>query len=307
MSPVPHTSDNFPDVLDPTFSRIFDEEFDQLPDMLPTLFTMPGIGPRGDQTKWSAVGTVGDFTEFTGTIGYQSQSQGYDTTATHLEYANGIQVERKLFDDDRHETMNQRPAALAMSAQRTRQKHGAQVWNGAFDASNSFYVNSEGVAMCSNSHLTNSGASTATGFDNLGTAALSAAAVSAARTQMRGFRGDQAERISVMPDEMIVPPDLQDRALEITKSVLDPESANNAINPQSGRYKLIDWEYLTDTNNWFLHDSGLRRKNIFWVDRVDKEFGRIEDFDKLLAKFRCYMRYSFAWTDWRNVFGAQVS
>jgi phage major head subunit gpT-like protein len=304
---TPHISTNFPDVLDPTFLRIFDEEFDQLPDMLPTLFTMPGTGPRGDLTKWSQVGTIPDFTQFSGTIGYQSQSQGYDTTATHLEWANGIQVERKLFDDDQHNIMNQRPAALAMSAQRTRQKHGAQVFNGAFSSGNSFFVNSEGVAMCSDSHTTTSGASTTIGFDNLGTAALTAAAVSAARTQMRGYRGDQAERISVMPNELLVPPDLQDRALEITKSDKDPASANNAVNPQSGRYSLIDWEYLTDTNNWFLMDGPLRRKSIFWVDRVSKEFGRIEDFDTLVAKFRCYMRYSFAWVDWRCIYGAQVS
>lgn len=304
---VPHISTNFPDVLDPTFLRIFDEEFDQLPDMISTFYTNSPTGPRGDSTKWSQVGTLPDFTEFTGTIGYQSQSQGYDTTATHLEWANGIQVERKLFDDDQHQIMNQRPAALAMSAQRTRQKHAATMFNGAFSAGSSFYVNSEGVALCSDSHTTTSGASTSVGFDNLGTAALSAAAVSAARTQMRGYRGDQAERISVMPDELIVPPDLEDRAMEIVKSRQDPDSANNAINPQNGRYRLIDWEYLSDTNNWFMADSGLRRKSLFWIDRVQKEFGRIEDFDTLIAKFRCYMRYSFAWVDWRFIFGAQVS
>jgi len=304
---TPHISTNFPDVLDPTFLRIFDEEYEQIPDMVATLFTTSPQGARGDATKWSGIGTLPDFTAFTGTIGYQSQSQGYDTTATHLEYANGVQVERKLFDDDKHHIMNQKPAALAMSAVRTRQKHCASILNGAFSAGSSFYVNSEGVSLCNNSHTTTSGASTSTGFDNLGTAALSAAAVSAARTQMRGFRGDQAERITVMPDEMWVPPDLQDRALEIIKSSKDPDSANNAINPQSGRYTLHDWEYMSDVNNWFLCDSGLRRKSLFWVDRVTKEFGRIEDFDTLVAKFRCYMRYSFAWVDWRFMFGAEVS
>jgi len=304
---VPHISTNFGDLLDPTFQKIFDEEFDQLPDMIPTLFSMPGKGPRGDQTKWSQVGTLPDLTEFTGTIGYQSQNQGYDTTATHIEFASGVQVERKLFDDDAHNIMNQKPAALAMACQRTRQKHGAQIWNGAFSAGNSFYVNSEGVSMCSNSHTTTSGASTSTGFDNLGTSSLTAAAVSAARTQMRGFRDDQAGRISVVPDELWVPPDLQDRALEIIGSEKDPESANNAINPQRTRFKLFDWEYKTDTNNWFMCDSGLRKKSLFWIDRVQKEFGRIEDFDTLIAKFRVYTRYSFAWVDWRFVFGAQVS
>jgi hypothetical protein len=304
---VPHISTAFPDVLDPTFKRIFDEEYDQLPDMLPRLFSSEDTGPRGDATKWSSVGTIGDFTEFNGIIGYQSQSQGYDTTATHIEWANGIQVERKLFDDDRHNIINKRPAALAMSAQRTRQKHGARMFVNAFVQDSYFYVNSEAIAMCSNSHTTTSGASVATGFDNLGTAALSAAAVSAARTQMRGFRGDQAEKISVMPDELLVPIDLQDRALEIVKSEKDPASANNAINPQEGRFTLIDWNYLTDANDWFMMDSAMRRKSLYWIDRIEKEFGRIEDFDTLVAKFRCYMRYSSAWTDWRFVFGASVS
>jgi hypothetical protein len=304
---VPHISTNFGDVLDPTFQRIFHDEYDQLPDMIPAIYTMPGKGPRGDLTKWSQVGALPDLTEFTGTIGYQSQNQGYDTTATHLEWASGTQVERKLFDDGQFHIINQKPAALGMSAQRTRQKHAVQIFSGAFSSGNAFYVNSEGVAMCADSHTTTSGASTSIGFDNLGTSSLTAAAVGAARTQMRGYRDDQAGRISVMPNELLVPPDLQDRALEIIKSQKDPSSANNAINPQEGRFTLTDWEYLPDTNNWWLMDGGLRRKSLFWIDRVQKEFKHIEDFDTLIAKFRVYTRYSFAWVDWRFVFGAQVS
>ena len=54
-------------------------------------------------------------------------------------------------------------------------------------------------------------------------------------------------------------------------------------------------------------DSGLRKKSLFWVDRIMKEFGRTESFDTLIAKFRVYTRYSFAWVDWRFIYGAQVS
>jgi hypothetical protein len=75
---------------------------------------------------WSQVGTLGDFTEFTGTVGYQSQSLGYNTTMTPVEFTNGIQVERKLFDDDQFHIMDQKPRALALSAFRTRQKHAAR-------------------------------------------------------------------------------------------------------------------------------------------------------------------------------------
>jgi len=203
--------------------------------------------------------------------------------------------------------MNQKPAALAMAANRTRQSHAVQIFSGAFSAGSSFFVNSEDKAMCSDSHTTTSGASTVVGFDNLGTSSLTAAAVSAARTQMRGFRGDQAERITVMPNELLVPPDLEDKAIEITKSEKNPSNANNAVNPQQGRYRLTDWEYLPDTNNWWLMDSGLRVKNLFWIDKVKAEFGRAEAFDTFVAKFRVYQRYSFAWTNWRFVFGSQVS
>lgn len=304
---TPQTSTNFGDILDPTFQRIFDEKYAQLPDMLPTLFSMPGTGPRNDQTKWSSVGTVGDFTQFTGTVGYQSQNQGYDTTATHIEWVNGIQIERKLFDDEQYNIMNGRPSALATAAQRTRQKHGARIFVNAFSVDTFFYNNSEGVALCSDSHTTTSGASTANGFDNLGTASLSAASVSAARTQMRGFRGDQAERISVMPDELWVPIDLQDKALEIVNSQGKPETANNDTNVQNGRFTVRDWNYMTDANDWFMADSTLRSESLFWVDRIPVEFKMVEDFDTFIKKWRSYMRYSNAWTDWRWVFGAQVS
>ena len=226
---VPHASVNFGDLLDPRFQDIFYNTYEQLPDMLGNLYTYPPTNGRNDM-KWSAVGTLPDFSEFTGTVGYNSQNQGYDTTSTPVEFANGIQVERKLFDDDQHNIMDQKPRALADAAFRTRQKHGARILNNAFSVDNFFYNNSEGVALCSNSHTTTSGASTASGFDNLITASLTATAVAAARIQARGFRGDQAERISVELDEMWIPPDLYEQAFEIVSSMGKVDTANNNRN-----------------------------------------------------------------------------
>jgi hypothetical protein len=198
---VPHISTNFADVLDPRFQEIFWEEYYELPDMVPRLYSMPPNNGR----------------QFTGTVDYGSFNQGYDTILTPLEFTRGIQAERKLLDDDQYNILDARPKGIAASAFRTRQLHGAQRFNSAFSTSSSptFYVNSEAVAMCSNSHTTTSGASTATGFDNLTTAALSATAVAAARILMVDFRGDQAERISVIPDELLFPPNLYEEAYEI--------------------------------------------------------------------------------------------
>ncbi len=303
---VPHTSGAFGDLLDPRFQKIFNDQYNQLPDMLGELYSFAPNNGR-DSMQWSSVGSYGDWGQFSGTVNYDSASQGYDTTATHVEFASGVQVERKLFDDDQYNIMDQRPRGLATAAQRTRQKHGARILNNAFSVDSFFYNNSEGVALCSNSHTTTSGASTASGFDNLGTAALTATAVAAARIQMVGYRDDRANRISVMPNEIWIPPDLYEEAFEIVSSMGKVDTANNNRNVHEGAYTIKEWNYLTDTNNWFMTDSALRGQSVHWIDRVPVEFAFAEDLDTLIAKWRGYTRYANAWTDWRFIMGHSVS
>ncbi len=302
----PHVSTAFGDLLDPRFQKIFFETYNQLPSMLDQLFTFTPTNGRNNMT-WSQVGTLPDWTSFSGTVNYSSSSQGFDTTATPLEFASGVQIERKLFDDDQFNIMDQRPRSLATSAKRTRERHGARMLNNAFSVDTLFYVNSEGVALCSDSHLTTSGASTASGFDNRGTAALSATAVAAARINARNFRGDQAERIDVMMDEIYIPPDLYEEAFEIVSSLGKVDTDQNNMNVHKGQYTIKEWNYLTDTNNWFLADSTRRKQDVYWTDRVAMEFAFAEDLDTILAKWRGYMRYALAHTDWRWVYGHQVS
>lgn len=303
---TPHTSTQFADLLDPRFQRIFNDEYKRLPDMLPNFFSTEPHNGR-DSMKYSSVGTLADFDEFTGNVTYKSLSQGYDSTMTFVEFTNGVQVERKLYDDDQYNIMNQRPRALAASAFRTRQKHGARQLNMAFNIDNYFYVNTEGVALCSNSHTTTSGASTASGFDNLVTTSMTATAVAAARIQMNGFRGDQAERISVMPDELWYPPDLYEAAYEIMAASGKVDTALNNPNVHQGQYKGYEWNYLTSTKNWFMCDSTMRRQMMYWTDRIPLEFAMIEDFDTFVGKWRAYMRYGNIWTDWRFILGANVT
>jgi len=302
---VPHVSTNFQDNLDPRFQTIFWETYRELPSMLGRFFTSASNGR--DEMKWSHVGTVDDFTQFTGTVDYGSFNQGYDTTATPLEFTKGIQAERKLLDDDQYNILDARPKGLAMAASRTKEKHGARQFNNAFSVDSFFSNNTEGVALCSDSHTTTSGASTASGFDNLTTSALSATAVAAARIQFVGFRGDQAERINCIPNELLYPPNLYEEAYEIINANGKVDTDSNNPNVHHGQYTGIEWQYLTDTNNWFMMDSMARSQMLHWVDRIPLEFAFIEDFDTLVGKWRGYCRYANAWTDWRFVLGGQVS
>src|SRR3990167_2404381 len=158
---TPMTSGSFGDLLDPRFQKIYQDTYRQLPDMLGEVFTMVSTNGRNNMT-WSNVGTLTDWDEFTGTIPYTSISQGYDVTMTPVEFAKGMQVDRKLYDDDQYHIMDQKPKGMAESLHRTRQKHGARIFNNANGVDTLFYSHSEGVALCSNSHTTTSGASTST-------------------------------------------------------------------------------------------------------------------------------------------------
>ncbi|MCH8914188.1 MAG: Mu-like prophage major head subunit gpT family protein [Planctomycetes bacterium] len=305
--PVPHASTGFGDLLDPRFQRIFHEQYEQLPDMLPMLYTMPPPNGRADM-RWSQSGAFQDWGQFNSSVSYQSSAQGYDTIATPLEFASGFQVERKLVDDEQYNIIEQWPAGLATAAQRTRQVHGARPLNNAFSVDTFFYVNSEAVAMCSDSHTTtNPNTSTASGFDNLVTTALSATSLTAARIQMVGFLDDAGNRMMLSPDELWLPPNLFDVAYEIVASMGKVDTADNNRNVHEGAYTIHEWNYMTDTNNWIMGDSALRKQMMFWIDRVAPEFAFAEDLDTITGKWRGYGRWGNAHTDWRWSLGAQVS
>ncbi len=306
---VPHSSGNFGDLLNPRVKKIFYQELQELPDYVSTLYSIESSSNPYEIS--SEVGELDDFTEFTGSVSYGSQNQGYDVQATHVEFSKGIQVERKLFDDDQHGIINKKPLGLATSYNRTRQKHAARLPNNAFSVDTMFYSHTEGVALCSDSHTTTSGASTSSGFDNLTTASLTAVGLSAARIQFSGFRDDIGNRFMSMPDELWIPIDLFEQAQEIIQSSGKVDSANNNVNVHKGKFSIMPtengWNYMTDTNNWFLMDGRLRKRFCTWYDRVPLEFGQAEELDTLIAKWRAYCRYSNKYQNWRFILGSQVS
>lgn len=307
--PVPHSSGNFSDLLDKRVTKLFHDELEQLPDLVGTVYQ---IAKSNDAYEVSSeTGALDDFSEFTGTVSYGSQNQGYDVRMTPLEFTKGIQIERKLYDDDRHNIWQSRPKELANAANRTRQKDAARLFNNAFSVDTKFYSHSEGVALCSDSHTTTSGASTATGFDNLVTSALSAVSFSAARIQMQGFLDDIGNRYYSMPNELWIPIDLFEVAQEIVKSSGKIDTANNNINVHKDAFTIMPsengWNYMTDTNNWFIADSRLRKRFAVWYERVPLEFAMAEELDTLIAKWRAYMRYGNMYQNWRFILGASVS
>lgn len=309
MAGSPLTSAAFADALDPRFQRIWVDTLNELPDMVPQFYQMMGSNGR-DEVKFSNTGAFGDPSEFTGTVDYDQVFQGFDTTVTPIEFTSGFQVERKFFDDNQIPGFfDQKPAGLARSVVRKKQKDGARLFNNAFVVDTKFYNNTEGNPMVTDTHTTTAtGVSTASGFDNLATAALTAAAVIAARKQHVKLRDDRGNLISIVPDTLLVPIELFDVAQEIVDSTGKPAVDTNDINVLKGRLNVVEWVYLTDTNNWFMYDSQLGKEfGSIWTDRITPEFAFAEDLDTLIAKWRVYYRYAYGWVDWRWILGSEVA
>jgi len=68
------------------------------------------------------------------------------------------------------------------------------------------------------------------------------------------------------------------------------------------------WDYLTDSNRWFLIDVDLAKMYLNWFDRVPLELAMdpTGGFD-LEARWRAYMRYSYGFSDYRWVYGSEPS
>lgn len=306
---VPTISENFADLLEPGLRKIFDDQYKALPSMIPSLYMMGTSSTSYEKT--SGVGAFGDFTDFdtSGQVVYDDIAQAYDVKIESKQWVSGFQVERKLYDDDLYGIINKKPRGLAIAAQRTREKHGASVLNNAFSGSGTIsgiLTNSEGLSLCHSAHTSNA-SSGYTNQSNTGTTALSSTAIEATRRLMAAFTDDRGNKIAVNPDLLIVPRALEEKAWTIIATKGEVDSAENNANFHYGKYKLAVWDYMTDSNNWLFADSVLMKQMLEWYDRIPLEFGKDKSFDTFIAKYRAYMRYGYGWSDWRWLYGHNVT
>lgn len=297
-------SENWAELLEPGLRNIFTTTFGDLAaaSRVPMLFNI--VPSSKAQEHDLGFGTFGNWAEYKGAIEYDSADQGYKTTYTHAEFARGFTVERKLVDDDQYNIINKMPRMLATGAYRKREIDAASVFNNAFSSS---YTGGDGVSLCNDSHPLSPVNSDV--VDNAGTTALSYSAVIATRKLMRSYVDDRKQLIPINPNLIIVPPELEDTAIEIVKTVGEPGTADNSVNvTREFGLNYVVWDYLTDANNWFLVDSGLMKQFLNWFDRTPIEFAMDPSSDYMLkASYRGYMRYSYGWSDWRWVYGHAVT
>jgi phage major head subunit gpT-like protein len=240
-------------------------------------------------------------------IAYDDFSSLHEKTFTHKEYAKGVAVERKLWDDDQRGLIRRRAQSLGFSFGTTRATHAASVFNNAFSAS---YVGADSVALCSDSHPVNE-KTPATTYDNKGTTALSYDAVKTTLIAGHDLNDDRGNPMPSIYDVLYVPTALQGTAYEIVNAMAKPGSADNdanALDNMAPGLRVVVDPYLTDANNWFMIDSRQSTMHLLWFNRVMPgiTMDPASDFN-LVARYAGYMRYSFGWDNARFVYGHEVA
>lgn len=232
-------------------------------------------------------------------IFYDIEAQGSISRFTHVAYALGYIVTYEELRDDLYDVVSRRRASqLAFSMRQTKENVLAGVYNLAFSGS---ALGGDGVSLISASHPTLSG-----NQSNLGTAAdLSEVALENLTIQIMQMQNNRGMRISGLPMSLHVPPQLFFEANRVYNSVLQNDTANNAINVlrATGTFPrgIKVNHYFSSATAYFIRTNIPNGLTYFERDAIS--FDQDNDFDTKNAKAACYERYSGFWADWRGLYG----
>lgn len=301
---MPMRSVNWGEALVPGIYKFFEIGLSLRPSLVPFLYNVQtsSLAEENHEGIGGIAPDAWDLYESSGNKAEVTFDAGFLTTFVHNEKPIQFIVERKLVDDDQHGIISRRARKLGISAGQKQQIDAASVFNNAF---NSSYVGADGVELCDASHPASPTNSTSV-QSNFGTYALTADNISVVRTKMMAFEDDKGNPLGVTPNLLLVPPALEDTALKAVRSALDPDTAENAMNPQFGRWIVQPWHYLTDSNAWFMIDTVWMKESLIWYNRKPLEI-RLVGETTTDFQYEIYMRYSYGWTDWRWVYGCNPS
>tara|TARA_R110000824_G_scaffold127236_1_gene287246 strand:+ start:277 stop:1203 length:927 start_codon:yes stop_codon:yes gene_type:complete len=308
---MPLTAGNFADVLKPGLKSVFDIAVSRPRPVMEMLFGVQSSTRFEEQ--YQGMGAQGLVPPFQGSVPYFDFDAGYRVDIRNYEFAQGVQIERRLIDDDQGGQIRARAQNMADSFSQTIEQDAVNVFiNGFTDSGTNrmgaSMAGADSVGLLSTAHPYSPRNSNTT-QSNEGTLALNIGNLDTTRQAMRNFTDDKGNLLGISPDLLLVPPELERQATQILseRAIYEPGSAQYDVNMFSGRLRPIVWDRLTDSNAWFMIDSTLMKSHLIWQWRIQPEFSQAEDFDGLTAKYRGYMRYGIGWTDWKWIYGQNPS
>ena len=267
----------YTDLFDTETSRKAYEE-----DMGTSMFGLAAVKPEGNA------------------VSYDTAQQGFLTRYTHVTYGLGFIITREMVDDDQYDVIGKkRSQGLAFSIRQTKEVVASNVYNRAVTAG---YTGGDGVVLLSASHVNVAGGT----YSNITTAAtLSEATLEDLCIDIMEAKNDRGLNIALIPQCLIINPNLVFEADRILNSPLRVGTADNDLNAMKNMGKFPGGvkvnHYITDTNAYFIRTNcpdGMKH-----FERRSDDFTMDNDFDTDNAKYKATGRYSFGWTDPRGLYG----
>lgn len=237
-------------------------------------------------------------------VTYSTPTQGGVKRYTHVSFGGGFRVTREMMDDDLYGVVKGRAGRMAKElgkgARAVREVRSANVFNNGFSTADGFTKNGTAETLFNTAHTQLQAAT----FSNRGAVDLSQAGLEAAIISFRKLTDENGIPIIVMPETLLVPPELIMVARELLGSEYRPYEANNTVNPtRADKLSMQDWNYLTDTDAWFVV-AGKSDHDLNFITRTDLEYQYDDDFDTGDMKNKAFQRFSVGYGDWRGTYGS---
>ena len=303
----------------------FMESYDQLQPVYPQLFEVKQIQGSYDQsTTGIGLGQLSERPEGDNIVA-SNPLEGYTVYGKPRTFSDSFYLTMEFVEDTPPEkmanAMRDTASTWGEGVVNSKESFAAQFFNyGGYTSGHDTFNNSiTGVvtdpqgdliytgkpffALSGNNHPAKDGS---TYYNSLGALGLSSANLQTAYNLMTNTNNynERGEKIALKPDTLLIPPALRFTAKNILEAESQTNSGNNDINPTQNLVKPIEWQYLTDTDGWFL---GKKQKGIRFLERKSP----VIDFyqDEISKKF--YGTIDARWggtvTDWRFWVAANIS
>lgn len=292
-----------PKLLWPGIKALWGQIYDQHPTEYTDLYDMDSSTRAYEQDVQITGFGLAPIKPQGASLAYDSEAQGWITTYAHVAYALGYIVTFEELQDNLYKEVSTRRAkANAFSINQTVENVAAFLYNNAFVGT--FFQSPDGQPLISTAHVN---AISGTFSNRLATPAdLSEVSLEDMCIQIMGATMDRGLRISLMPQSLHIAPAEWFNANRILESVLQNNTANNAINVLKATNAFPKGiklnHYFTDPDAWFVRTNCPEGMKFYWRNRP--MFDQDNDFDTKNAKAATYMRFSVGNTDPRGIYGS---
>lgn len=300
---MPLTRSDVPNLLEDGLKTVFFEALDATVGNYERIATIiPSESDSEDYPWLGAVPSMREFTDERMPLGLLENNY----TIRNRTWESSIAVERAAIEDDKYGQIKLRVQSLAREARRHVDELVFGLLAGGFTGK--CY---DGKAFFATNHSSGESGTQS----NKVTDPLDAAALQAAITAMMKFKDDRGKLLGVVPDLLVVPPDLQWTAMELLESTYWPEegttTARAASNVLKGKLDLLVSPYLSDTDNWFVLSTKGVIKPIILQSRTPVEFAALEadsesGFMRDQYIYGVRARYNAGYGLWQMAYGSQV-